>query len=123
MERQTAQRKAIRRVFEESQHPLSVQDVLRLAQEYVPRLGIATVYRNLKALVEEEWLQLVELPGEASRYERFGLSHHHHFSCQKCQRVFDIHECFGDIERLLPEGFVLEEHEIILYGKCSQCTT
>lgn len=123
MARKTVQRTAIQRVFEENEHPLGVQDVLQQAQAYVPRLGIATVYRNLKMLVEENWLQIVELPGESNRYERFGLEHHHHFSCQGCQRVFDLHSCPKNLSSLLPEGFVLSRHEITLYGQCSSCSS
>lgn len=121
MLRKTNQREAIRRVFEENHDPLSVQDVLDKAQEYVPRLGIATVYRTLKSLVDEEWLQVVEIPGEASRYERAGKAHHHHFSCSRCERVFDLEGCLGGIDRLLPQGFLLEGHEIFLYGVCADC--
>ncbi len=121
MLRKTEQREAIRRVFQENHDPLSVQDVLDKAQQDVPRLGIATVYRTLKALVDEEWLKVVELPGDASRYERTGKGHHHHFSCNKCERVFDLEGCLPGIDTLLPPGFLLQSHEFILYGVCADC--
>ena len=38
---------------------LSPQEVLPAAQSYAPGLGIATVYRNVKALLEEGWLESV----------------------------------------------------------------
>ena len=62
MDRNTRQRQAIRRIFEEVDRPLSPQEVLPAAQSYVPGLGIATVYRNLKALVTDGWLESVALP-------------------------------------------------------------
>lgn len=120
--RRTLQRRAIQRVFRESVRPLSVQEILELAKDYVPTIGIATVYRDVKRLTEEDWLHVVELPGEVTRYERSNLDHHHHFSCQKCKRVFDIHDCPENFESLLPKGFVLDSHEIILYGTCANCT-
>ena len=79
MIRETRQRIAIRRVFESADGPISPEDVLALAQESVSGLGIATVYRSIKNLVEEGWLVAVELPGQASRYEVAGKGHHHHF--------------------------------------------
>ena len=53
MERNTRQRSAIRDAIAQAQRPLLPQEVLEAARTEVPGLGIATVYRNLKALVEE----------------------------------------------------------------------
>ena len=90
MERDTRQRRAIRRVLETSGRPLSPKEVLAGAHRSVPGLGIATVYRNLKALVEEGLLVAVALPGEAARYEPAGKDHHHHFRCRRCDRLFEV---------------------------------
>jgi Fur family ferric uptake transcriptional regulator len=95
--------------------------VLDAAQQEVPGLGIATVYRNLKALVEEGELQAVHLPGENPRFELVGHKHHHHFQCRQCQRVFDVHGCPGNLSRLAPKGFVVEDHDLTLYGRCTSC--
>ena len=53
MERNTRQRSAIRDAIALADRPLLPQEVLEAAQHEVPGLGIATVYRNLKVLVEE----------------------------------------------------------------------
>lgn len=121
MERNTRQRAAIRDAIARAQRPLLPQEVLDAAQREVPGLGIATVYRNLKALVEEGELQPVHLPGENVRYEVVGHHHHHHFQCTQCQRVFDVHACPGDLSRLAPKGFTVEDHDLTLYGRCSTC--
>jgi Fur family ferric uptake transcriptional regulator len=47
--------------------------------------------------------------------------HHHHFRCDACQRVFDVHQCPGDLAGLAPPGFSVARHEITLYGRCSDC--
>jgi len=51
--RKTRQKAAIRAAFEAPNRPLSPQEVLQFAQREVARLGIATVYGNLKALVQQ----------------------------------------------------------------------
>ena len=122
MERNTRQRSAIREAIARAERPLLPQEVLEAAQHAVPGLGIATVYRNLKALVEEGELQSVNLPGENPRYELSGHSHHHHFQCTACQRVFDVHACPGDLNRLAPAGFTVDDHELTLYGRCLDCS-
>ncbi len=121
MERDTAQRRAIREVFEASERPLGPREVLDAAQAMVPSLGIATVYRTVKALVEEGWLVPVELPGEPPRHERAGKKHHHHFVCESCDRVFEVEGCPGNFRSVVPEGFQLDRHDLVLYGRCATC--
>ena len=79
MERNTRQRSAIREAIAQADRPLLPQEVLDAAQQAVPGMGLATVYRNLKGLVEEGALQAVNLPGENPRFEVAGHQHHHHF--------------------------------------------
>jgi Fur family ferric uptake transcriptional regulator len=122
MERSTRQNAAIRAAIAEAGRPLSPAEVLEDARRHVAALGLATVYRNLKALVDEGAIQVVTLPGEAARYEKADPGHHHHFRCDICQRVFDVHQCPGDLARLAPPGFTVDRHEITLYGRCSDCT-
>ena len=85
-------------------------------------LGLATVYRALKAGVEAGWLVEVRLPGERSvAYELAGKEHHHHFECRSCGKVYDVDGCPGHLNRLIPPGFVMEDHELVLYGRCERC--
>lgn len=120
--RTTVQRSALRRAFETASRPLSPLEALAAAQGDVPGLGIATVYRNIRNLVDEGWLAEVPLPGSPSRYEVAGKHHHHHFRCRICDRVFEVDACPPDLRRLIPTGFQLEAHDITLIGCCSRCS-
>jgi Fur family ferric uptake transcriptional regulator len=122
MERKTRQRESIRTVFVQAGRPLSAREVLDAAVPGAPGLGVATVYRAIKALVEEEWLEIVELPGEPARYEPAGKEHHDHFRCRKCKRVYEVEHC-PVVDARLPRGFVLEGHAAILSGICAACAT
>jgi Fur family transcriptional regulator, ferric uptake regulator len=119
--RETIQRTAIREAFCKADRPLSPREVHDIASKRVPRLGIATIYRVLRELIEEEYLTAVELPGEPPRYERAGKKHHHHFRCRRCGGVFEVHGCPGDLRSLTPRGFRLEGHELLLVGLCGKC--
>lgn len=119
--RKTRQRDAILEAFEGAGRPLSPQEAFDDARGAAPSLGIATVYRTIRTMVEQERLVAVELPGEPSRYELAGKPHHHHFHCETCGRVFEVEGCPGDLRRLAPEGFHLARHEVVLYGTCSDC--
>jgi Fur family transcriptional regulator, ferric uptake regulator len=120
-QRKTLQRTAIRAAIEAADRPLSPQEILGAAQSEAPGIGIATIYRNIKNLVEEGWLHTVDLPGAASRYEVAGKDHHHHFHCRGCDKVFEVEHCPGRVGELAPRGFQPETHDIILYGLCPAC--
>lgn len=100
---------------------MSPQEILDTARQRVPSLGLATVYRAVRALTEEGVLQPVELPGEAPRYEKSGQPHHHHFLCKECHRVYPVPGCPGELTHLAPLGFETRGHEIVLYGRCPDC--
>lgn len=122
MQRDTRQRHIIRTVFQEHPAPLLVGDILTRGQKHLPSLSQATVYRAVRDLVTEGYLSVVELPGEPPRYERSGKSHHHHFLCRKCEQVFELEGCVAGWRDLIPDGFTVQEHEIILYGLCRECS-
>lgn len=121
MVRNTRQRAIIREVLEKADRPLGAQEVLTEAQEQMEGLGIATVYRTIKGLMEEGWLVPVELPGEPPRYELAGKDHHHHFHCKDCGKMYELEGCVENLKKLIPKGFRITGHEVLLYGACAQC--
>jgi len=120
-ERHTRQRAAIRRALETEQRPLSPAELLAAARRDVPGIGLATVYRTVKALVDEGTAVAVELPGESARYELTPTRHHHHFRCRRCARVYEVPGCARGITALAPAGFEVDGHELVLYGRCGEC--
>ena len=121
MQRMTSQRQLICNTFQRLGRPLTAQEVFDEAHQEQDSLGVATVYRAIKDLVKEDWLTPVELPNGPTRYEISGIAHHHHFHCRVCDRVFDIDGCPGDLSYMLPDGFTMESHEIIMFGTCNAC--
>lgn len=121
MERATRQRDAIHSALAEAGRPLTPQEIHTFAQQRAPALGIATVYRTINAMLQTGDLISVLLPGESARYELAGHEHHHHFRCKACDRVFEVDGCPGDMQRLAPQGFRVESHDLTLYGRCRDC--
>jgi Fur family ferric uptake transcriptional regulator len=122
MERDTRQRQAIYNALVKAGRPLAVNELFLAAKTDIAGLGIATVYRNLKSLLSENRIKQVDLPGEPPRWELLPGDHHHHFLCRTCNKLFEVYNCPDDLQRLLPEGYTLEEHDILLRGQCNMCS-
>ncbi len=119
--RRTKQRDALADVLARTDRPLSVSELREAAAKRIDGLGIATVYRAIGALLDEGAISAVEIPGEPTRYERSGKGHHHHFRCEKCDRVFDVAGCLENLRKLVPPRFRVSEHSVTLYGLCAAC--
>lgn len=87
----------------------------------------ATVFRNLKDMTEAGLLRRTDLGGRLYRFEEIGPSESRtdsasNFLCTVCGSV----RCMDDVEltaeSLRQSGLVGEIFEILLRGRCHQCT-
>lgn len=135
MERMTRQKHAVLRAIEHSGRSLHPAEIQNLARCEVPSLNLSTVYRQLKALLDEQRINKVALPGQPARFEALvpnmplqaqfkaqDHSHHHHFHCLSCKQVFPISGCPGHIDAMAPEGFLVARHDLTLHGRCANCS-
>lgn len=120
--RSTRQRDIIARIFEQAEGPLTVPETHQEAQKILPQIGIATVYRTLKLLQEQDRIHQLILDGE-TLYERNEIGKNHYFRCNGCHKVYSIQASFIQLpaSQTFGSGFMIEHHEVILYGKCPSC--
>ena len=121
MKTRTSQQNSIYQVLDELGRPAPAKVLWELASNIVPGLGLATVYRALKALSKEGKVRKIEVEGLAPHYEKMRDEHTHYFVCEDCHTMFDLHGCPGGFTKLLPPGFVMTKHEIFIYGACQDC--
>jgi len=121
IERTTRQKRAIRSAFESEGRPLSTSEAFEAAQSTIDGLGIATVYRSIRSLLDDGWLTPIEVPGKGILYELAGKEHHHHFSCASCHRVFELDGCDATVDVSLPRGFSANGHDVTIFGRCAEC--
>ena len=98
-------------------------EIHQYGQELVSSLNIATVYRTLKILVENESLVKVYNPSFGTFYERSGKEHHHHFFYRECKRAYALSGCPIKTNDVVPDGFMIEDHEVFFIGKCPHCSS
>jgi Fe2+ or Zn2+ uptake regulation protein len=103
----------------------TVEDLWQELRQVEPRIGRATVYRAVEKLVSRGLLSRIEFADGTHHYRVCGGSaHHHHLTCTHCHRVVDIDLClppsqFATIGE--QEDFVIEGHELTLFGRCRNC--
>jgi Fur family ferric uptake transcriptional regulator len=119
--RNTTQRSAVLNVLTKAESPLGVEQILTRGRQAVPTLSQATVYRLLKQFIERGDVATVQLPGQTPLYELSGKGHHHFFRCRQCGNMYEVKGCEGLMDRLVPRGFSLEDHDLFLYGLCAAC--
>ena len=102
-------------------HP-SASTVYRQLRKRLPRVSLATVYRNLRRLAAEGFLR--ERAGmDGLRFDG-NIERHDHFTCMSCRRVFDVPptQALGPGQRVaIRTGFEVLDHRIEFYGVCAAC--
>jgi len=109
-------------VIEKAGRPLTPLEVHQLASQKIPRLGIATTYRHLRKLTEDQQVVGVDYPGQPPRYEWADGKDKVHFACRSCDKLFAMEDTSADIPPAeAPEGFKVQGFEVMLYGLCPEC--
>jgi Fe2+ or Zn2+ uptake regulation protein len=105
-------------------HP-TAEEVHRLVIRRAPRVSLATVYRNLRLLVDAGLLG--ELPGPRDRFDA-NTRAHHHFTCLRCGSIADVDAPVAEPHsRALSKrveartGLTITHQRIDFFGRCREC--
>jgi Fur family peroxide stress response transcriptional regulator len=86
-----------------------------------PRSSRATIYNNLRDLVQAGLVREVAVEGRAARFDVKGMRHHH-FICDHCGNVEDLEWYNVPPPAAASLGKrVLRESELIFRGLCARC--
>ncbi|MDR5693815.1 MAG: Fur family transcriptional regulator [Armatimonadota bacterium] len=122
--RLTSQREAVLRAIYEGACTQSVEEIHERAKQWLPSLGLTTVYRTLELLKHARKVQEIYLGDGKVRYEPILETHHHHLICQVCGKVEPVEGCFlspFEGATLVRNGFQILGHRLELYGRCRDC--
>jgi Fe2+ or Zn2+ uptake regulation protein len=103
-------------------HPFA-DEIYRRVRKKLPRISLATVYRNLQRLVEDGKIRTVLLGERVARYDP-EISDHDHFICERCGRVSDLFLEQArqiDLTPLTHDGYIVMTHNLTVYGVCQVC--
>ena len=120
--RQTRQREVVLEVVRSTMDHPTADWVYRQARRRLPRISLATVYRNLRRLAEEGLIREVHSAGQ-SRFD-CNTGRHYHIRCVNCGRM-------GDLPLSVDEGLEREAgratnyrivgHDVEIQGVCPAC--
>lgn len=88
--RVTTSRRAVIRVLEEAETPLTPEQVLERGKAHHGTLGLVTVYRTLDLLVELRLVRLIHRRGGCHAYLLASPGHCHAVVCQRCGRAIEF---------------------------------
>ncbi len=115
------QRDALIEVLQSTDTHPTAEWVYEKMREKFPNVSLATVYRNLKHMIEIGIAREL-YTDNSSRFDA-NMAEHYHFVCKKCQKIIDI---FPDAEneeilKIKSKGFEIDRYDFSIYGVCAQC--
>ena len=119
----TQQRTAVYEYLHRAAHHPSAEEVFLAVKAQLPKISLATVYKNLEALVACGAASKLTYGDAAARYD-IRTDHHYHARCLKCGRLADVEPAaqaalVEDIKA--PRGFRVDDYRVELLGYCRQC--
>ena len=102
---------------------MTAEDVYRVLLNERTDIGLATVYRVLTQFEQAGLLTRSNFESGKAVYELNEGTHHDHLVCLDCGRVEEFHD--PEIEKrqsavAKTKGFMLEEHALSLYARCTK---
>lgn len=119
--RHSDQRDIVYHVVSQScDHP-NVEMILSRAKEQMPSINMATVYRNLNVLVDQNKIIRLTLTS-GDRFDKT-LYPHPHFYCKCCGNVTDVdHTAVTDmVTSIESKNFQIDKTDIMFTGICPNC--
>jgi Fur family ferric uptake transcriptional regulator len=102
-------------------HP-TADELYTVVRQRLPRISLATVYRNLELLAEQKEILKLESAGNSRRFD--GDTHsHQHARCQKCGRIADIMTPMPlpEVRDITLPGFTITAVRLECDGLCDAC--
>lgn len=122
--RWTLQRKLVLDVFLQQSGHVPIDDIYDRVREEDPTIGIATIYRTMKLLVESGLAEVHSFNNKTTYERLYQVRHHDHLICKICNKTVEFEHPLIEkyqLEVCESYGFTLKSHRMDLYGVCIDC--
>lgn len=119
----TEQRVAVYEYLETVDHHPTTEEVFFAVKQKLPKISLATVYKNLEALADCGAITKLTYGDAAARYD-IRTDHHYHTRCLACGKLSDLDAEAGDefLAQIKPKSdFTVKDYRLELLGFCAEC--
>ncbi len=120
--RMTNQREIILRELKKSQAHPTADELYEQVKKFMPRISLATVYRNLEILSDVGMIRKLEISGRQRRFDG-ETEEHNHIYCVECHRIDNL--TIDDMQIELPKGktngYTIVGQRLEVTGLCPRC--
>jgi len=121
--RQSRQRDVVLAVVRSTMDHPTAEWVHKEARRRMPRISLATVYRNLKQLAEQGMIREVHSGAHSARFDG-NTGRHYHIRCLGCGRVNDLPMSIDarlEAEAARAVNYQILGHDVEIHGLCPAC--
>lgn len=121
--RMTNQREIVLRELQKSKRHLTADELYVIVKKVMPRISLATVYRNLEILSEAGLIGKLEISGRQKRFD-YDASEHDHIYCVICHRIDNLdidHENWSPEQLRSVGGYSITGYRLEIMGVCPNC--
>jgi len=117
----TPQRLLILTIISEGGH-IDIETIYNKIKKIIPSISIATIYKNLKLLVEKGIIKEVNISSFKLLYE-VNTTEHIHLICKNCKKIFDMEINNTEFKKLLENNIQnkIDKFEINAFIICKNC--
>ena len=122
--KRSRQREAILEVLKNTDEHPDACLIYERVRKVIPNISLGTVYRNLAVMSDERDILRLTSDGSSVHYDG-NICPHYRAVCRNCGRIEDIFTDFTEeLEAFAKKAYkgTIEEHSLIFYGLCSECT-
>ena len=115
----TKYEKDIFAIVNTSREHLTVEQIFQKLRDIHPQVVLATVYNNLKRLLEEGLILKVSVEGMPDRYDK--MEKHDHLVCKRCGKLADVtlEDLTASLKKQLGNDFL--SYDLKVYYICPAC--
>jgi Fe2+ or Zn2+ uptake regulation protein len=118
--RLTIQRQLILNILKKDfSHP-NAEEIYKKVKKKLPKISIATVYRNLHFLNKMNLVREITMPDGPNRFDGH-LKDHDHFICHVCKNIYNIPKYPLKTEYLPNKNYQIGSFKLDLFGVCAAC--
>jgi Fur family ferric uptake transcriptional regulator len=119
----TSQRRVILDIVRASRTHPTADEVYERVRRKLPKISLATVYRNLEALSREGLINKLELGSSQKRFDPL-IDDHYHIRCSVCHKIEDVPKQPGQqIDSMIKKisKYKITGHTLEFTGICPEC--